>query len=223
MPTVLDVDGFRIVIYLPDREHGPAHVHVFRAGAELIVALGAIGEQPTVTRNRGMRDADTVAAYRIIQDHLITLLPGGNTMKKQTVTDTQIIAQGRAASKKEQEDRAAGLRAKAAWYDHASGYLMMMLTNDRLFGVSAHAIPHLKGLKPVQLGTVTLSPSGGGLHWEALDIHIGIPGLLLEALGRQTVVSVWGRTAGSATSAAKAKSSRANGAKGGRPRKKRVA
>jgi hypothetical protein len=62
VPTVLRIDGFQIVIYLPNREHGPAHVHAFKAGAELIVTLGDGGEQPEIARNRGMRDADTVAA-----------------------------------------------------------------------------------------------------------------------------------------------------------------
>ena len=34
MPTVLHRDGFRVVIWLPPREHGPAHVHVFARGGE---------------------------------------------------------------------------------------------------------------------------------------------------------------------------------------------
>jgi hypothetical protein len=140
-------------------------------------------------------------------------------MTSKTLTDAQIITQGRAAAQREAKDRAAGLRAKAVWYDHASGYLMMVTTTDRIFGVPARAVPYLKGLTPAQLGSVTLSPSGGGLHWDDLDIHIGVPGLLMEAIGSPTVASAWGREAGKAKSQAKAKASRANGTKGGRPRK----
>jgi hypothetical protein len=73
MSTVLRVDGFTIMIYLPNREHGPAHVHVFKAGTELIVTLGEGAEPPAITNNRRMRDADLVAAYRIIQTHLDVL------------------------------------------------------------------------------------------------------------------------------------------------------
>lgn len=90
-------------------------------------------------------------------------------------------AQYDAAIKREAEDRAAGLRAKAAWYDATSGYIMMVTTTDRIFGVPVRAISYLKGLTPAQLGSVTLSPSGGGLHWDEFDIQIGVPGLLLEA------------------------------------------
>lgn len=128
-------------------------------------------------------------------------------------------AQYDAAVRREEEDRAAGLRAKAAWYDHANGYLMMITTMDRIFGVPARVVPWLKKLTPEQLSRVTLSPSGGGLHWDDLDIHIGVPGLLLDAFDRSVVAREWARTAGKTKSPAKAKASRANGAKGGRPRK----
>ena len=33
MPIVFRLDGFEVVILLPPREHGPAHVHVTKAGA----------------------------------------------------------------------------------------------------------------------------------------------------------------------------------------------
>jgi hypothetical protein len=32
MPTVLVQGGFKVRILLPPREHGPAHVHVHKAG-----------------------------------------------------------------------------------------------------------------------------------------------------------------------------------------------
>ena len=140
-------------------------------------------------------------------------------MTKHSLTNAQILAQERAATKHEKKDRDAGLRASSVWYDHASGYLMMVLTNDRLFGVPARAIPHLKGLPPAQLGRVTLSPSGGGLHWDDLDLHLDVPGLLLDALGRSELAREWARAAGRVKTPARAKASRANGVKGGRPRK----
>jgi Domain of unknown function (DUF4160) len=38
MPTGLRQDGFDVMIYTDD--HPPAHVHVFKAGEEIIIDLG---------------------------------------------------------------------------------------------------------------------------------------------------------------------------------------
>ena len=58
--------------------------------------------------------------------------------------------------------------------------------------------------------------AGYGLHWEALDTDLSLPGLLSGLLGTQAYMA---RRAGRATSFAKAAAAKANGAKGGRPRK----
>ena len=74
MPTVLKVDGFQIRIRLPPREHGPPHVHVWKAGAFVVIDL-ASGELPTrVRRVRGMRAADLVAAFQIVEGNVELLL-----------------------------------------------------------------------------------------------------------------------------------------------------
>lgn len=57
---------------------------------------------------------------------------------------------------------------------------------------------------------------GYGLHWEELDVDLSLPGLMAGIFGTRTWMA---RRAGQATSAAKAAAARANGAKGGRPRK----
>jgi len=58
--------------------------------------------------------------------------------------------------------------------------------------------------------------AGYGLHREALDVDLSIPGLLAGLFGTKAYMA---RHAGRATSPAKAAAARANGAKGGRPRK----
>lgn len=69
MPTVLTLAGFVFRIYFPPREHGPAHVHAFRAGAEVIVDLAPVA----VRENYGMRSGQIVKAVRIIEDNLALL------------------------------------------------------------------------------------------------------------------------------------------------------
>lgn len=68
------------------------------------------------------------------------------------------------------------------------------------------------------LAQVTLSPSGDGLHWDALDVQLSVPGLLLDALGAGSLAQELARRGGRSTSEAKADAARRNGAKGGRPR-----
>jgi hypothetical protein len=67
MPTVLRAGGFTIKIYLPDREHGPAHVHVFKQGGELIVWLRPNGVE--VRDSIGLSRADERTALAIVIDH----------------------------------------------------------------------------------------------------------------------------------------------------------
>lgn len=76
-------------------------------------------------------------------------------------------------------------------------------------------IPFL-GDKPKAVAAgATLSPAGTSLWFDAADLHYSVVGLIREVLG----LDVQQRRAGAARSPAKAAASRANGAKGGRPRK----
>jgi uncharacterized protein DUF4160 len=74
MPTVLVIDGFHVRILVPPREHGPAHVHVWKAGTVVVIDLPE-GDQPlSIRKARGMRTADTVAAVRLVEANVEMLL-----------------------------------------------------------------------------------------------------------------------------------------------------
>jgi hypothetical protein len=66
------------------------------------------------------------------------------------------------------------------------------------------------------LAAVEILGAGYGLHWEALDVDLSIPGLLAGLFGTKAYMA---RRAGQAKSPAKAAAARENGRKGGRPRK----
>ena len=70
VPIVLRVNGFVVRIFLPPREHGPAHVHVSKQGGSLIVILGSPSEGASIRNIHGMRTSDVLAAMRIIEDHI---------------------------------------------------------------------------------------------------------------------------------------------------------
>ncbi len=52
---------------MPPREHGPAHVHVVRGGAEVIIGLAKLDEPVTVIEVHGMKTRDVVKAVRLVE------------------------------------------------------------------------------------------------------------------------------------------------------------
>lgn len=69
MPTVLVAGSFKVRILLPPREHGPAHVHVHKAGAVVVIDLPTEGRGIRIRTTRGMRVPDIVAAVRLVEAH----------------------------------------------------------------------------------------------------------------------------------------------------------
>jgi hypothetical protein len=91
-----------------------------------------------------------------------------------------------------------------------------------------HVIPRedLQGLHSAtkeQIARVEILGSGTGLHWPELDVDFYVPGLLRGVYGNKKWMAEIGRRGGSVKSAAKKRAARANGLKGGRPRRREVA
>jgi hypothetical protein len=127
------------------------------------------------------------------------------------MTDAQIDAafeRGRAA--RLQEPRAEGVR-----YDAPSERVIVELTNGCTFAFPPHLAQGLEAATKAQLSEVKILGAGSGLHWESLDVDLSVPDLLAGLFGTRAHLA---RQAGQATSVAKA-AARANGARGGRPRK----
>ena len=91
--------------------------------------------------------------------------------------------------------------------------------NYPLFAFPARAIPALRSLSASELATVEVDPSGGALRWDELDVDLSVPGLLLSAVGVDERRRHFAGLAGSVRSDAKGRTARANGKKGGRPRR----
>ncbi len=129
-------------------------------------------------------------------------------------------AQYKAAVARGKRALASGQYAKAAWYDPTTERLMLTLSNHALVGIPVAGIAYLKNATPAQLKAVELTPTGSGVSWRALAVDLGVPGLLADTFGSQALAHGMGRLGGQVKSSAKAKAARANGAKGGRPRKR---
>ena len=128
------------------------------------------------------------------------------------ITNTQIdAALARGKHVLETEPRAESVR-----YDRQVDRVIVELTNGCAFAFPPRFAQGLEQASPEQLSQVEILGAGYGLHWEELDVDLSIPGLMAGIFGTKAYMA---RRAGQATSLAKAAAARANGAKGGRPRK----
>jgi hypothetical protein len=107
-------------------------------------------------------------------------------------------------------------RAASARYDRRLGRVVVDLTNGCIFAFPPRLAQGLEKATEDELAEVEVMGSGYGLHWESLDVDFTVPGLLAGIFGTRSYMA---RHAGRTTSPAKAAAARANGAKGGRPRK----
>ena len=135
-------------------------------------------------------------------------------------TDPQLEAQFDVAEERGQDLMTTAVRAAEARYDHATGRVTLELTNGCAYAFPAQLVQDLNGATDDQLADVEVDGLGFNLHWPALDADLYVPALVSGLFGtRDWMTRELARHAGQATSPAKAAAARANGAKGGRPRK----
>jgi len=121
-----------------------------------------------------------------------------------------------AARKRGEIARSTEPRAESVRYDRRRGHVVIQLTNGCTFSFPPHLAKGLQAATEEQLAAVEILGAGYGLHWDALDVDLSVPGLLTGLVGTKAYMA---RLAGQATSPAKQAAARANGARGGRPRK----
>jgi hypothetical protein len=98
--------------------------------------------------------------------------------------------------------------------------LEINLLNGCRLTVPGHLIQGFMDGTDDDRAAIEISPVGYGLHWPALDLDLSVPGLVAGVTGtRKWMDGLRAARAGSGTSPAKAAAARANGAKGGRPKK----
>src|SRR5262245_21228764 len=106
--------------------------------------------------------------------------------------------------------------AVSAYYDRRADRVVVELTNGCTFAFPPKLVQHLCDATPEQIAEIEVSASVYGLHWPLLDEDYSVPGLMNGVFGTAKWMAA---KAGRTTSPAKAATARANGAKGGRPRK----
>lgn len=105
---------------------------------------------------------------------------------------------------------------------YAAKRIQVELNNGCTFAFPVEHAEDLAGAKVADLKIIKIEAAGLGLHWPRLDADLYVPSLIKGVLGSKLWMAHIGAMGGSATSSAKAASSRVNGAQGGRPRRQPV-
>ncbi|HET7464258.1 MAG TPA: DUF2442 domain-containing protein [Longimicrobium sp.] len=136
-------------------------------------------------------------------------------------SEAEVLAQLPAARERERVAAETEPRAASARYDRRSGRIVIELTSGCMFAFPAEYGQGLRGASAEQLSSVEVVSGGSLLIWDELDAALSVPGLLAGEFGTRSWMRELGRAGGKIRSEAKARASRENGKKGGRPRKVR--
>jgi uncharacterized protein DUF2442 len=117
------------------------------------------------------------------------------------------------------------MRARAARYLADERAVEVTIETGARVTVPLRIFRTLGDVPDATLATVAVSPGGWGLLWDAIGEDYEVEGIVTAALGldSSTAMRALARIGGRTKSPARAAASRANGAKGGRPRKRRSA
>ncbi|KRA55717.1 DUF2442 domain-containing protein [Devosia sp. Root635] len=122
-----------------------------------------------------------------------------------------------AATRRGESARALSPLPSLVRFDARTGRLVVEFTNGAALMVPARSLQGLEEATDAQLAEVELAGETG-LHWPSRDVDFTIAGLMQGIFGTAQFMAAQ-RKGGQSRSAAKVAASRANGAKGGRPRK----
>jgi hypothetical protein len=122
------------------------------------------------------------------------------------------------------EKRMAALReagyAISARYDRRASRVVVTLNTGVQLAFPAKLAEGLADASPESLAEIEISPAGLGLHWPKLDADVYVPALLQGVFGSKNwMARQLGANGGRSRTEAKIAAARANGRKGGRPKK----
>jgi hypothetical protein len=125
------------------------------------------------------------------------------------------------ANARAKEMQAAHPRAVSAHYDRRLRRIMILLSSRLEIAFAPQDAEGLEHATAAELEPIEISPSGFGIYFPKLDADLYLPALLEGFLGsKQWMAARMGAEGGRARSKAKTAAARANGALGGRPKKK---
>ena len=140
-------------------------------------------------------------------------------MTADRISDKEFMRQYSAAKKRGEEKMAHEPQAKAVHYDRATKRVIVDLKNGTTFIFPTKLVQGLRDASPEDIEEVRLGPRGAALYWDNIGVDFSLGALMAGIFGTRIWMVEHARKAGSVRSKAKAAAARANGVKGGRPRR----
>lgn len=134
-----------------------------------------------------------------------------------TAKDRERYARARARGEARAHDPSAVVDAR---YDPDKDRIDLKFGAGGSMAIPRNAVPGLQRASASSLESIVVSPAGDALSWPSLDVDVYVPGLVERAFGSRLFAAATGQRGGRTRSKAKAAAAKANGAKGGRPRKR---
>ena len=134
-----------------------------------------------------------------------------------TAKDRERYAKARARGLAQAQDPAAVV---SAHYNAARDTIDLTFRGGGSMMIPRRIVPGLARASASRFEPIGISPAGDALSWPSLDVDVSVPGLVERAFGARLFAAATGRRGGRRRSKAKTAAARANGAKGGRPRKR---
>ena len=137
--------------------------------------------------------------------------------QKVRILTTQAEMGKAVAAAHHREKRATKIRY--ARYDAGRDAIIAELSTGSILAVPRRVIPGFAGVRRAALADLEITTGNEGLWSGSADDGVLLEQLVVLAAGERTVGTIGARINASKKSPARASASRANGAKGGRPRK----
>lgn len=136
------------------------------------------------------------------------------------MAEPELTTEAFEAAKARGEARLRGPRAESAHYDAGRDRVIVRLTTGVEIGFAPRDAEGLTGATREELAVIEVEALGLGIHFPRLDADFHVPALLEGVLGSKAWMAArLGAAGGRARGGAKAAAARANGKRGGRPRK----
>ncbi|MGA8615497.1 MAG: DUF2442 domain-containing protein [Xanthobacteraceae bacterium] len=136
--------------------------------------------------------------------------------KTRILTSQAEMARAVAAARRREKG---ATKIRHARYDVRGDAVVSELSTGSILAVPRRIIPGFAGARPAVLTDLEITPGNEGLWSDNADDGVLLEQLVVLAAGERTVGAIGARINASKKSPARAAASRANGTKGGRPRK----